>query len=59
MSRVTHSEPGLPMLKVGAINHFNFTVLYSISLFCTYLGLIDMLLTNQNAEIVACILLGS
>ena len=39
------------------VNHFNFTVLHSISLFCTDLGLIDMLLTNQNAEIVACILL--
>ena len=25
--------------------------------FCTDLGLIDMLLTNQNAEIVACMLL--
>ena len=52
---------GLPYflseLKVGAVKHFNFTVLHSISLFCTDLGLIDMLLTNQNAEIVACILL--
>ena len=59
-----------PELKVGAVNHFNFTFLHSISLFCTQfhlfalnftfctdLGLIDMLLTNQNAEIVACILL--
>ena len=36
---------------------FNFTVLHSISLFYTDLGLIDMLLTNQNAEIDACILL--
>ena len=56
-------------LKVGAVNRFNFAVLHSISLFalnfnlhsislfCTDLGLIDMLLTNQNAEIVACILL--
>ena len=35
----------LSEFKVGAVNHFNFTVL------------IDMLLTNQNAEIVACILL--
>ena len=35
----------------------NFTFLHSISLFCTDLGLIDMLLTNQNAEIVACVLL--
>ena len=34
-----------------------FTFLHSISLFCSDLGLIDMLLTNQNAEIVACILL--
>ena len=41
---------------MGAVNHFNFTVLHSISLFCTDLGLIDMPLTNQNAEIVACIL---
>ena len=60
----------LSELKVGAVNHFNitvlhsislfalnFTFLHSISLFCTDLGLIDMLLTNQNAEIVACILL--
>ena len=31
-------------------------LLHSISLFCTDLGLIDMLLTNQNAEVVACIL---
>ena len=30
---------------------FNFTVLHSITLFCTDLGLIDMLLNNQNAEI--------
>ena len=29
----------------------------SISPFCTDLGLINMLLTNQNAEIVACMLL--
>ena len=36
---------------------FNFTVLPSISLLCTDLGLIDMLRTNQNAEIVTCILL--
>ena len=42
----------------------NFTVLHSISLFCTgeialftNLGLIDMLSANQAAEIVACILL--
>ena len=42
----------------------NFTVLHSISLFCTgeialftNLGLIDMFLANQTAEIVACILL--
>ena len=47
----------LSELKVGAVNHFNFTVLHSISLFCTDLGLIDVLLTNPNAEIVACILL--
>ena len=47
----------LSELKVGAVNHINFTVLHSISLFCTDLGLIDVLLTNQNAEIVACILL--
>ena len=54
---------------VGAVKHFsfhcfalNFTVLHSISLFCTGemalftdLGLIDM--HSQNAEIVACILL--
>ena len=46
----------LSELKV-AVNHFNFTVLHSISLLCTDLGLIDMLLTNQNAEIVACMLL--
>ena len=44
-------------LKVGAVSYFNLTVLHSISLFCTDLGLIDMLLTNQTAEIVACILL--
>ena len=44
---------------------FNFTVLHSISLFCTGeialftdLGLTDMFSANQNAEIVACILLG-
>ena len=47
----------LSELKVGAVNHFDFTVLHSISLFCTDLGLIDMLLTNQNAETVACIFL--
>ena len=61
----------LSELKVGTVNHLNFTVLHSISLFCTQfqlfalnftffctdLGLIDMLLTNPNAEIVACILL--
>ena len=42
----------------------NFTFLHSISLFCTGeialftdLGLIDMFSNNQNAEIVACILL--
>jgi len=42
---------------------FNFTVLHSISLFCTgeialftNLGLIDMFSANQSAEIVACIL---
>ena len=34
------------------------TEFHSISLFCTDLGLTDMLLTNQNAKIVACILLG-
>ena len=41
----------------------NFTVLHSISLFCTgeialftNLGLIDMFSANQTAEIVACIL---
>ena len=56
---------------VGAVNHFefhcfalNFTVLHSISFFCTGeialvtdLGLIDMFSANQSAEIVACILL--
>ena len=43
---------------------FNFTILHSISLFCTGeialftdLGLIDMFSANQTAEIVACILL--
>ena len=43
---------------------FNFTVLHSISLFCTGeialftdLGLIEMFSANQNAEIAACILL--
>jgi len=43
----------------------NFTILHSISLFCTgeialftNLGLIDMFSANQIAEIVACILLG-
>jgi len=43
---------------------FNFTILHSISLFCTGeialftdLGLIDMFSAYQNAEIVACILL--
>ena len=36
----------------------NYTFLHSITLFCTDLELIDMFLTNQNAEIVACILLG-
>ena len=50
---------------------YNFTILHSISLFCTQfhffctgeialftdLGLIDMFSANQNAEIVACILL--
>ena len=43
---------------------FNFTVLHSISLFCTGeialiidLGLIDMFSANQTTEIVACILL--
>jgi len=41
---------------------FNFTILHSISLFCTGeialftdLGLIDMSSANQNAEMVACI----
>ena len=61
----------LSELKVGAVNLFqlhrfctqlhvfalNYTFLHSITLFCTDLGLIDMFLTNQNAEIVACILL--
>ena len=43
---------------------FNFTILHSISPFCTGeialftdLGLIDMFSANQTAEIVACILL--
>ena len=31
--------------------------LHSITLFCTDLGLIVTFLTNQNAEVVACILL--
>ena len=54
------------------LHHFalNYTFLHSITLFCTQLhffalnytfctdlGLIEMFLTNQNAEIVACILL--
>ena len=39
------------------ITYTNYTLLHSITLFCTDLGLIGMLLTNQNAEIVACILL--
>ena len=52
----------LSEFKVRAVNHFNFTFctqlhffalnftfLYSISLFCTDLGLIDMFLTNHNA----------
>ena len=39
------------------LDALNFNFLHSISLCCTDLGLIDMLLTNQNAEIVACILL--
>ena len=55
----------LSELKVGAVNHFqfhrfalNFTFFCTqFHLFCTDLGLIDMFLTNQNAEIVACILL--
>ena len=34
-----------------------YTFWHSITLFCTDLGLIDMFLTNQNAEIVACLLL--
>ena len=33
----------------------NYTFLHSITLFCTDLELIEMFLTNQNAEIVACI----
>ena len=43
---------------------YEFTYLHSISLFCTQfhffctdLRIIDMFLTNQNTEIVACILL--
>ena len=36
----------------------NFTFLHSFSLFYTDLVLIDMFLSNQNAHIVACILLG-
>ena len=54
----------LSELKVGAANHFqlhsfalNYTFLHSITLFCTDLGLIYMLLTNQNTEIVSCMLL--
>ena len=54
----------LSELKVGAVNLFqlhvfalNYTFLHSITLFCTDLELIDRFLTNQNAEIVACILL--
>ena len=35
---------------------FNFTILHSISLFCTDLGLIDVVLVNQNTGIVDCIL---
>ena len=35
--------------------HENYTFLHSITLFALNLGLIDMFLTNQNAEIVACI----
>ena len=49
---------------MGAVNLFqlhrfalNYTFLHSITLFCTDLGLIDMILTNPNVEIVACILL--
>ena len=54
----------LSELKVGAANHFqlhsfalNYTFLHSITLLCTDLGLIYMLLTNQNTEIVSCMLL--
>ena len=54
----------LPELKVGAVNLFqlhrfalNYTFLHSITHFCTDLGLIDMFLINQNADIVARILL--
>ena len=46
--------PFCTQLHVFALNY---TFLHSITLFCTDLGLIDMFLTNQNAEIVACILL--
>ena len=35
---------------------FNFTILHSILLFCTDLGLIDVVLANQNTGIVDCIL---
>ena len=46
--------PFCTQLHVFALNY---TFLHSITLSCTDLGLIDMFLTNQNAEIVACILL--
>ena len=38
-------------LKVEAVNHFQ------LHFFALNLGLIDMFLTNRNAEIVACMLL--
>ena len=54
--------PSSILLKLSII--FTFTILHSISLFCTdeialftNLGLIDMFSANQTAEIVACILL--
>ena len=47
------------ILFLGAVNHFFQFQRFGLN--CTFhtdLGLIDLLLTNQNAEIVACILPG-
>ena len=56
-SRSCQSFPITPFCTQLHVFALNYTILHSITLFYTDLGLIDMFLTNQNAEIVACILL--